>query len=1259
MKKFFRYLVFNLIFTLLVFNQFNAQVTASDCADAVNICTNQGFTISPNGPGVVELTGPNTFPYNHNLSNPDYDGIFSTNPWGTTNSGCLRDGETNSTWMIINIATSGTLEMSFGAGGAQNGYYDWAMWPYNTNSCSLITGNNVAPVRCNWNFDPTGGTGIANTIPPGGSTGNYEPGLNVTCGDKFIICFSNWSATASNVPINFFGSATVSCTNFIPITVNDETVCEGDCATLVASGGTSYNWIANAALNNTTGSTVQACPSSPGTHSFTVNGSGPCGAGSAVSTVTVLPSTDPSCSTPCSFSAISVVPTVCDLTTGNFDISGVLDFVNPPSTGQLIVENCSGDQTIYTPPFSSPLNYVIAGILADGTNNCTVTATFTDDPTCTIVSSLFTEPTCVQPCSLIDVSVALTACDNINGLTYSGDITFLNQPSTGQLTVTDCHGIQQTFNAPFVSPTTYTLSGIPADGQPCQITATFSADPTCTFSAPFNPTNSPYVHAMNDTAICLGNPVSLYVDSVSGGILVEEFNMVFDQAFSHTTINTNLSGTYYAVVSGTYSGAGNCELRDAGFLFYQGCSNISPISGFPWKWNGLNPNTQSQVPSVYNPNHIYQFYFSGGAPQTYTFSEAQPNWYNDNFGTLNFKIYYLGNLSWSNGVTTTTNSVNPTVATTYTVTVDYGNGCNASHTLDVDVSDIQSSLLVQDVTCVGACDGFFDANISGGIGPISYDWSHDPTITVDSAGSLCADNYNLIVTDSIGCSITINDDVNGTQVITINQLDTISELCFNDSTGQATVYSTGAYFFSIDSVNFQADSAFSNLGSGNYTIYLMDSNSCKNSISFTLISPPELILQANGDTTICIGGSAVINAVASGGTGNLTYFWNNVNSLSQFTVSPIVDSMFYVSVIDDNGCRSDTDFVTVSVNPNLSMSPIQDQNLCIGDSVFILANVLGGDGGPYNYSWSPIVSFDSTQYLSPLTTNTYTITVSDNCETPDINETFTINVFPSPTVQFSGDILSDCSPLVTNFTSNVAPIGSQCLWSFGDGTTSNICGNVTHTFVNSGCYDISLTATSPQGCETSVVDSQYVCVYDYPIPSFIWSPDTPTVINSFVEFYNNSIDAVSYQWTVNVNGQITTFSDENISFNFPNFESNSYEVCLTATSDFGCDSTYCGMVEIVDKFLIYTPNAFSPGLDDDINKVFKPVIYGAEEDYYELFVFNRSGELIFSTQDVNEGWNGEHDGVPSQFGVYVWKVIVKDKFTSTLYEYVGDVTLVK
>jgi hypothetical protein len=70
-------------------------------------------------------------------------------------------------------------------------------------------------------------------------------------------------------------------------------------------------------------------------------------------------------------------------------------------------------------------------------------------------------------------------------------------------------------------------------------------------------------------------------------------------------------------------------------------------------------------------------------------------------------------------------------------------------------------------------------------------------------------------------------------------------------------------------------------------------------------------------------------------------------------------------------------------------------------------------------------------------------------------------------------------------------------------------------------------------------------------------------------------------------------------------EAGSYEVCLTATSDFGCDSTYCGMVsgQWRQVFNLYSQRFFTPGSDDDINNVFKPVIYGAEEDYYEVFDF--------------------------------------------------------
>ena len=125
--------------------------------------------------------------------------------------------------------------------------------------------------------------------------------------------------------------------------------------------------------------------------------------------------------------------------------------------------------------------------------------------------------------------------------------------------------------------------------------------------------------------------------------------------------------------------------------------------------------------------------------------------------------------------------------------------------VNVGVSDLQSNLTVQDVSCIGACDGFIDADISGGIGPITYNWSHNSNLNIDSAGMLCADTYNLTIIDSIGCSLFIDTAVIGNQAITINQLDTISELCYNDSTGQATVYSTGAYFFSIDSINYFTD----------------------------------------------------------------------------------------------------------------------------------------------------------------------------------------------------------------------------------------------------------------------------------------------------------------------------------------------------------------------------------------------------------------------------------------------------------------------
>lgn len=178
-------------------------VTASDCADAVNVCTDLNFMIDPNGFGST-----NDVPPSGSFGNPS----FGT--WGLSMEGCLKAGELNSTWMVINIWQSGWLEFTFGGLGTQAGFYDWAMWPYDPNACTAIASNLVAPVACNWNYEDVGGTGLAFTPPAGGFAWNFDAPIWATEGEQYIVCFSNWSSVTTAVPLVFNeapGNAVVDC----------------------------------------------------------------------------------------------------------------------------------------------------------------------------------------------------------------------------------------------------------------------------------------------------------------------------------------------------------------------------------------------------------------------------------------------------------------------------------------------------------------------------------------------------------------------------------------------------------------------------------------------------------------------------------------------------------------------------------------------------------------------------------------------------------------------------------------------------------------------------------------------------------------------------------------------------------------------------------------------------------------------------------------------------------------------------------------
>ena len=359
--------VFPFIFLFLISQSvFGQTSTASDCVDAVNICTNATFAIDPNGEGaVLELDG-------NNVSNP------TTNP-GSGNSGCLLAGELNSTWMVINVASSGILEFSFGTDGS-TGCLDWIMWPYSASSCNDIINNNLPPIRCNWNGMCEGFTGVASTLPPGGDPSNFEPGIPALAGEQYLICLSNYSSQTMNLPLNFFGTADVSCTSVIVVTVNDITICPGDNATLTASGATDYVW----SPGGQTGPTITVSPSS--TTVYTVTGSEDLGngiiaSGSADATVTVLPANDPQCS--CTVSASNSGP-VCFNSTFDLNATAVS---NGTYSWEMLGNVLGTGQNLTNIP-----------ALAPGTYPIQVTATDDNGFVCTDITQLTilsdTDPNC-------------------------------------------------------------------------------------------------------------------------------------------------------------------------------------------------------------------------------------------------------------------------------------------------------------------------------------------------------------------------------------------------------------------------------------------------------------------------------------------------------------------------------------------------------------------------------------------------------------------------------------------------------------------------------------------------------------------------------------------------------------------------------------------------------------------------------------------------------------------------------------------------
>ncbi len=604
-------------------------------------------------------------------------------------------------------------------------------------------------------------------------------------------------------------------------------------------------------------------------------------------------------------------------------------------------------------------------------------------------------------------------------------------------------------------------------------------------------------------------------------------------------------------------------------------------------------------------------------------------------------------------------------AGTYDLVVTDGNGCTATGTVVInEPTALTMTFTTTDAVCSGYCDGTADAVIGGGTFPYDYAWSTGAPTTSTSIAGLCAGTYDLVVTDANGCVIdTIGFAINEPAPFVITGVAIQDELCTGDCQGTVTVTAPGADQFTIDGgLTFQTSGTFNGLCAGTYTVQAQDAAGCLTDTTITVGQPTPLSIAPGNDTTICVGGTANIQAYGSGGTLPYTYDWGTAGTGSPLAVSPVTTTDYTVFITDGNGCTTTDEMVTVTVLPPLAGLSYSNQSICPGDTAVLQADGNGGDGNIV-FTWTndqdATVLMGNYHLVSPPVTTNYVVELSDGCETPNVFlDTVTITVLPQPDLLMSADSYDGCTPLTVNFSNDTDPVMvSACSWEFGDGSSSTDC-NPTHTYTVPGCYDVVMKVVSPDGCSSDTVLTSYICVWDVPVPDFTFGPQPTTIVNTEISFNNTSINASSYDWDFGYGGQTST--DIHPVHVFPDSVPGSYEVCLTAINGSGCMDSVCQTVIIDDEFLLYVPNAFTPD-GDGVNDVFLPRLNGYDVTSFNMLIFDRWGEEIFQSSFPDVGWDGSAKGGTeiAQTDVYVWLIRVKDATTNREKIYKGHVTLLK
>lgn len=594
-------------------------------------------------------------------------------------------------------------------------------------------------------------------------------------------------------------------------------------------------------------------------------------------------------------------------------------------------------------------------------------------------------------------------------------------------------------------------------------------------------------------------------------------------------------------------------------------------------------------------------------------------------------------------------------AGTYNIIVHDENNCEATGTVVLtEPTLLTATLNLTDPSCFTFCNGSAVANATGGTINYTYNWNGVAGAS-NTNSNLCSGTYTLEITDVNNCSFDTTYVITDPAEFVIDSVGHTNTSCNTFCDGTATIYAPGAVSYSFDNGGtFGPSNTLGSLCAQAYQVQATNAAGCIALSSVAVEQPLPVQLFSSIDSLMCTGDTIPLYAVAFGGTMPYIYTWSNGFVGQTQDVIQTTPQVYTVSVTDQNGCTTAApNSVNLTILPILAFNLNGDTTICNGSNIVLQVNVT--DGAPtYSYQWSTSANDTLDQVtVSPLAPTLYSVSVSDVCVTIDTN--VQVNFYTVPTAQFVTSAQGGCSPLNITFSNDLGITNLQnCTWTFSDGQTFNGCGSLNATFTTPGCYDVTFTGNTTDGCPVTGAFSSAVCVYDNPVANYTYSPQLPTELDNTVQFTSLSYGADTYDWTFGTSYGAST--NENPLHTFNGIDPDeTINVCLLVTSEYGCMDSICRLIKFYGDFLLWVPNTFTPD-GDEFNNQFKPVFSKDRLiDNYNLMIFNRWGELIFESHDPEFGWDGTYHEQFVQDGVYTWTIDVKDGLKNKSEKFLGHV----